>query len=595
MDTENPAMSFERSFRKKVEGIYEELGMDQKPIIQRPRTAHADLCLVTFPVAKARRVSPEELTREIRDMLERDDRWSLSVSGGYLNCNFNTSTFIDQGCRHMDSDLEGFGRGAGKGNRIIVEHTSANPNGPFHVGRARNPIIGDTLVKLLRFTGYDVAAQYWVNDMGKQVMILVWGLKNIDEDDLPVPGRKKSDHELVRFYQEANARLESDPSVEKMINDVLKRYEEAVAQGDWSRRISAEDAVEIRAEDVKNACKRVLDGMTSSLSCMNVVLDEFIYESRVVEDGSLQKVVDDLKKSPLCREEDGAFYLDLSEEIRGGDDDKFKRRFVFTRSDGSALYTTRDLAYHKWKMDRCDAAIDVLGEDHKYQSRMLSLALRELGSERFPEVVFYSFVSLPHGKMSTRRNRVVFLDDLLEEAVNRAREEVEKRRDDLSSEELDRISEIVGIGALRFNMIKVQPEKKMVFKWEEALNFDGSSAPFVLYSYARASSILRKLPEGDHETKDWSKLIEPSEATLVKALLEFPKVMEKAADERKVHLVPQYLVELASAFNEFYRDCPVISDSDTGRRGARVFLVKALKDVLKKGLSVIGVEAPEHM
>ncbi|MEA3558476.1 MAG: arginine--tRNA ligase, partial [Candidatus Thermoplasmatota archaeon] len=559
-----------------------------------PRSGHADLCLVTFPIAKATGDPPQRITEEILAEMGEDDRWTLSASGGYLNCNFDQGEFIRQGLDHIGSDLDAFGKGKEKDTDIIVEHTSANPNGPFHVGRARNPMIGDTLVRLFRFAGYRVKAQYWVNDMGKQVMILVWGLKNLDASLLPKPGRNKTDHDLVRYYQEANERLENSPSIEKEINTLLKDYEEAVARKDWSLRISKGETPLIRAEDVRSACERVLEGMTSSLSRLNVNLDEFVYESRVVEDGSLVDVIEGLKKSALCREDKGAFYLDLSSEIKGGDDDRYKRRFVFTRSDGSALYTTRDLAYHRWKLAKCTEAVNVLGEDHKYQSMMLSLALRELGSKRYPEIVFYSFVSLPQGKMSTRRNRVVFLDDLLDEAVERAREEVLKRRDDLSEAELDSISEAVGIGALRFNMVKVQPEKKMVFRWEDALSFEGSSAPFVQYSHARACSILRKLDVQEIEP-DWSKLREGSEMGLVKKLLEFPGTMEAAASERKVHLVPLYLVELASAFNEFYRDCPVLSDKDHGRKSARVFLVKAVRHVLETGLDVLGIEAPGTM
>ncbi|MFW3146011.1 MAG: arginine--tRNA ligase [Thermoplasmatota archaeon] len=589
----NPAVTYEEAFREAVAAAFRRLGIVADPVIETPRSGHADLCLVTFPLAKELRKGPGEIADSIKDAVPADDRWSLTVSEGYLNCHFDLDRYIVEGGAHLWSELSRFGKGPDKDELFIVEHTSANPNGPFHVGRARNPIIGDTLVRLLRFAGYPVEAQYWVNDMGKQVMILVWGIHNISPSTLSEPGMDKPDHDLVRYYQAANSRMEGDPLVEKRINDLLLSYEEAVKDGDFDRALDEDGSITVR--DVRDACERVLKGMTASLRKMAVDFDSFVFESQVVEDHSLLGVIEGLKKSPLCREENGASYLDLSGEVKGGDDDKFKRRFVFTRSDGSALYTTRDLAYHKWKLSRCDHAVNVLGEDHKYQSMMLSMALRELGSEKMPETVFYSFVSLPEGKMSTRRNRVVFLDDLLEEAEFRAREEVMKRRPDLSEEEMEEISRAVGIGALRFNMIRVQPEKKIVFRWEDALNFEGSAAPFVQYSHARACSILRNLEGEKIADPEWTNLVEASEKELVKGLLRFPMVVEKAAGERKVHLVPQYLVELASAFNDFYRDCPVLAEGDSSRRAARIALVDIFRRVVADGLDVLGIAAPESM
>jgi arginyl-tRNA synthetase len=595
MDPVNPHISYEEAFRRAVQEAFNDLHIAVAPIIERPRSGHSDLCLVVFQLVKELGKNPQEITDMVKDAMGTDKRWTLEASGGYLNCIFDKDRFTRDTAAYIWSFKDSPGAGDPTGIRVVVEHTSANPNGPFHVGRARNPVIGDTLVRLLRLAGNQVEAQYWVNDMGKQVMILVWGLKNIDLSDLEETGRDKTDHRLVRYYQAANSRMEEDPDVDEQIGTLLKNYEEAVRDGEWDRLISPVGCCEVRAGEIKDACNGVLEGMVGSLARMGVSLDRFVYESRVVEDHSLWDVIEGLKRSPLCREEDGAFYLDLSDLIKGGDDDKFKRRFVFTRSDGSALYTTRDLAYHKWKLDGCDRAINILGEDHRYQSLMLDLALDELGTGKKPEAVFYSFVSLPEGKMSTRRNRVVFLDDLLDEAVDRAREEVENRREDLDPDELQRIAHIVGIGALRFNIVKVQPEKKIVFRWEEALNFDGATAPFVQYSHARACSILRNHGSGVDGKMDWSKLVEKAEKDLVKKLAEFPLVVQKAAEDRKVHLIPQYLVEVSSGFNEFYRDCPVLNEKDRDRMMARLALVMITRNVLSTGLETLGITAPEMM
>ncbi len=590
----DPSQEYSDSFKKAVVDVFARLGITDDPIIETPRSGEADRCLVCFPLAKELGGRPDEISQRIEKEMVVDPRWSLSSQGGYLNCIFDGERYVRDCASHLWGLGEDISEDRRAGEKLIVEHTSANPNGPFHVGRARNPIIGDSLVRLMRCAGYDVEAQYWINDMGKQAMILVWGLANIPKDEIPPSERDKRDHDLVRFYQAANARMEKEEKVQKEINSMLKRYEEAVAVGDHDRIISDTGSNIVRAREVRNACDLVLEGMTDSLGRLNVFLDSFVYESMVVEDGSLKEVIRKLSESPLCRDEGGARYLDLKDIIKGGGDDRFKKRFVFTRSDGSALYTTRDLAYHEWKLNRCTRAVNILGEDHRYQSTLLKLALKEMGSDRFPEVVFYSFVSLPEGKMSTRRGRVVYLDDLLDEAVDRARVEVLKRRGDLSESEVERISRTVGIGALRFNVIKVQAEKKMTFKWEDALSFEGSSAPFIQYSHARACSILSRAGMEEKEI-DWGKLVEGAEKGLVKTLSRFPGMVRTCAAGNKPHLMANYLVDCASSFNEFYRDCPVISEEDPERRWTRIALVEMSRRVLGKGLWTLGIDAPEKM
>lgn len=595
MDAPDPAEKYGGLFRQRVKDALDELGVSQDPIIERPRKGEADLCMVCFPLARELKMKPDAIALELKERIDDTDMFDVEVNGGYLNCIYRRPDYINDICNHLWAMRGELGKGMKRGKSIIIEHTSANPNGPFHVGRARNPIIGDTLVRIMKHAGFDVSSHYWVNDMGKQVMILVWGLANLEADDLPPSERDKEDHDLVRYYQKANSLMEEDATILEVVNSMLKRYENAVADGDLDRIISVDGSKPVRAFEVRDACNRVLEGMKGSLGRLNVLEQDMIYESKVVEDGTLFDVIEGLSRSPLCRKEEGARFIDLSDLIEGGDDDRFKRRFVFTKGDGSALYTTRDLAYHKWKMEKCDLAVNILGEDHRYQAQMLYHALGELGIESRPESVFYSFVSLPEGKMSTRRNRVVFLDDLLDDAVQRAREEVEKRRTGLSADELDRISTSVGIGALRFNIIKVQPEKKIVFRWEDALNFEGSAAPFVQYSHARACSILEKIGNSEAGEVDWSGLVEKAERDLALKLYEFAEVVDRSATGRKVHLIAVYLVDVASRFNDFYRDCPVMSEDNDRIRNARIALVDLAREVLDTGLSLLGVNAPSSM
>ena len=541
-----------------------------------PSPDKGDLSFACFPLAKILKKPPQEISVEIARAVGKGE-WidRVEACGGYVNFFINIEKLCAETVRLIREMDEKYGSFESRKEKVIIEHTSANPNGPLHVGRARNPIIGDTLVRVYRFYGYNVRSQFYVDDLGKQVAILAWGLKNIDPSTLPPPSREKADHHLVRFYQKAYQMMEENPDVEEEINEITRLCE----SGD-----------EKTIEMVREAYEKALDGIKESLKRINVEFDEFVEESRFVRDGSVYKVVEELKKSRYAGSEDGAWYIDLKEfGIQGRD-----TRFFFTRKDGTTLYATRDIAYHIWKLNQADIVINVLGEDHKLEAKQVEIALRILGMKRLPKVVFYSFVTLPEGKLSTRRGRVIYLDDLIDEAIERAYQEVKKRRgDELDEKKLRKIAEIVGIGALRYNIVKIQPEKDIVFKWEEALNFEGDSAPFVQYAHARACSILRK--ESAPEKITVRNLKHPSEISLVKVLSRFPNVVKISCTQNRPHLIPSYLFELASTFNQFYRDCPVLKAESEEIKKERLTLVDSVRIVLRNGLSLLGIEAPEEM
>ena len=463
-----------------------------------------------------------------------------------------------------------------KNKKVIVEHTSANPNGPLHVGRARNPIIGDTIVRIFKAAGYNIESQFYLDDMGKQVAILAWGVNNLNPKDIPKSEYDKSDHKKVGFYQLANKLMEEDNTVSEEINQLVKRSEE----GD-------KKAIEL----AHIAYEPVLKGIKESLSRINITVDKYIPESDFVKDKSVDFVVEKLKKSKYCGTEEGAFYLDMEPfGIQGRN-----TKFIFIRKDGTTLYATRDIAYHLWKAKQADLLINVLGEDHKLESKQVEIALNLLGEKKVPKVIFYSFVSLPGGKMSTRRGRVVYLDELIDECVKRAYDEVKKRREkELSEKKMKDIAEKIGIGALRYNIIKVQPEKDIIFKWEEALNFEGNASPFIQYSHARACSILSK-KQDEIKDVDASLLNHYSEISLIKKLTSFPVVIDEACEAFKPHIITTYLFEVASLFNQFYRDCPVLPEQNNKLRIGRLALVDATRIVLQNGLNLLGIDAPKEM
>jgi arginyl-tRNA synthetase len=492
--------------------------------------------------------------------------------GGYVNGLLHYPTFGERTLKCILEEREGYGRSAPIDRMVIVEHTSVNPTGPIHVGRARNAIIGDTLSRLLEWSGYDVIREYLVNDAGKQVLTLVWGCENLSEEDVVPPDRDKEDHRLVRYYQKASELLE-DPKVAEQVEEMVRQFESGDRQ---------------LIQKVRNTCQRMMDGILESLSRLGVEFDSYFWEDQTILDGSSRKVVERLREAGYCGEEDGALYIDMEPYGIVGRDS----RWFITRKDGTTLYTTRDLAYHLDKFRRGDEAINVLGEDHKLEFQQLSVALKLLGVDRKVEALFYAYVSLPEGRLSTRRGRVVHLDDLMDEAEERAYLEVRKRREDLSEEEMRRIAQAVGIGAVRYNIVKVQPEKRIRFQWEEALSLEGQTAPFLQYSYARACGILRKA--GGLDQWDPRLLKHPQEQALLKLLARFPSTVKECAASRRPHQMANYAYDVATTFNLFYRDCPVLQ-AEPALRSARLALVEASRVVLGNSLECLGLRALEEM
>ncbi|MDR0508448.1 MAG: arginine--tRNA ligase [Candidatus Methanoplasma sp.] len=535
----------------------------------------ADLAVPCFSFSKELRSDPKAIAERLAANIAPSGLISsVSALNGYLNFMMDDTALIGETLKRIIAEGDAYGSMPENGIKINVEHTSTNPTGPIHVGRARNPIIGDTLARSLKRCGYDVQTEYYVNDVGKQVVILTWGVNNVPKGSVTEEDRDKTDHRLVAYYREANKRMEEDSEVKEHIAEMLRRFEDG-------------DEEVIRS--VRKTAEAMLEGLKETLADINVELDNYTWESDFIMDGSAKDVVDRLKGSKYAGQtEDGAWYVDLKDFGVQGKNTKF----TFTRSDGTTLYTTRDLAYHLDKFKRADRAVDVLGEDQKLGSKQLCSALEILGSKKVPEAMFYSFVSLPEGKMSTRKGVVVYLDDLIDEAVSRAVNEIRSRRSDLSEEEMLNIARKIGIGAIRYNIVRVHPEKQFVFKWDEALNFDGNSGPYIQYVHARACSMLSKAGKYDCCT-DPGMFTDEYERALIKSLSKFGRVIKEAGEERRVHVLPAYGHEVAVAFNQFYAMVPVLASDEN--RNSRLTLVECTRTVLRNVLDCLGIDCPEEM
>ncbi|HIH64255.1 MAG TPA: arginine--tRNA ligase [Methanothermobacter thermautotrophicus] len=555
----------EKEARDSITAALEKLGIKVPPEIkleEPPNPQLGDLAsTVSFELAGELRRAPIEITADIMSVIETPEIFeTIESKGPYINF------FVDYGrfsSRLLESIQDDYGSHPPREERVILEHTSANPNGPLHIGHIRNAIIGDSLARILRMAGYDVETQYYVNDMGRQIAMIVWGLLNLDGDLEDYPG-DKMDHRVGKLYFEVNQRLKENPGIRDEVDELIRKYEAGENE-----------------ELFRKVVEYCLSGMEETMKRLHVHHDRFVWEGQFVRDGTVDRVIESLRKTGYTGEND-VLYLDLEEF-------GLEKELVLTRSDGTSLYSTRDIAYHLQKSEEGDVIIDVLGSDHKLAAEQVGIAVELLGGKR-PEVIFYEFITLPEGSMSTRRGVFISVDELMDEAHSRALYEVKKRRD-LPDDVADDIAESIGNGAIRYYIARLSPEKHIVFRWDDALSFERGCAS-IQYAHARACKLLEKASfTGEEDIEDGWKP-EGDERELVRLLARFPVVVEESALARRVHPVAQYAQDLANTFNSFYRSTPVIgSDFE----GARLRLVDSVRKTIRNALNLLGIHAPETM
>lgn len=538
-----------------VKGIFPEVNERD---IALDQSGHGDLAFRAFQVMKERGLKPEEIFARINELLGKEDFIEkMDFTGGYINFTLNPSRLMNA----IWKEIEGTGRFPDifqDPERISVEHTSTNPTGPIHIGRIRNSIIGDSLAKLVDRYGYRVTTQYFINDSGRQVASLFAGYKKyLDSADPTV-------YDLLEAYKKVTIDLEKGGELNSEVDQIIRDYESGDQQ---------------TIDGIRKICSIILNSINSSLENIGIKIDDYTWESDLIRAGDVERVLEDLEEE--LQEENGAKYV-LSNE----------RKMFMTRGDGTSLYFSRDIAYHMYKAQNFDWLIDVLGENHKEHAKHVEYVLKTLmGQENRLDFVFYSYVSLESGKMSTRKGQIVTLDELYNRAVEESYKVVREKRPELPEERLQEIASSVAVSAIRFHILKLNANKPMVFKWSEALNLEGDSAPFIMYSYARAASIMRKL--GD---TSWSmgETYNEHETSLIRQMYLYPYVLTESMNGLKPENIANYLLELTRKFNDFYTNCPVINAPENERK-RRVHIISAYRTIIKDASNLVGIRILEEM
>ena len=618
----------------------ERLTLEKPPSLEFGQLA-SSLC---FELAKKIGEKPLVLAEQLIDAL---DKSSLSLvekvvpaGGGYINFHVNFAKFSAltlESVRHGDTEY-GFIK-TDKPSKIIVEHTSVNPIHPIHIGQARNPMLGDAIARMLKSRGHTVYRHYYVDDVGRQTAVIAYGYKKLGK---PKP-KEKPDHFIGRIYTITSCLIEINRLKKELerakavsateeivkINKELDEWVSIAAElkekfpelfENLLRKISEDEnpedmvnelnrAYEAGDERAKNLVREVselcLEGFKETLSRVGVFYDSWDWESELVWSKQVEDVLNKLRKTPYIFALGSVLEFDAEKVARefglkrklGLREDHEIPSLTLVRADGTTLYTTRDIAYTLWKFKKAEKVINVVGMEQTLAQLQLKIALYALGYGNLADNVVhfaYNLVTLPGYKMSSRRGRYITLDEVIDESIKRAYEEVSKRSPHLSEEEKKDIANFVGIGAVRYALVEVAPSKPVVFTWDRVLNFERNSAPYIQYSHARACSILRKAARKP-ENPAYELLKEKLEHEIVLALASFPDTFTEATEFLKPNVIADFANALADKFNTFYNALPVIKAEPKELSDARLALVDAVRIVLRNALNLIGVVAPERM
>ncbi len=558
-----------------------------------------NLTIVVFPWVKEARTSPENLGKALGEWLVANEPavGAFNVVKGFLNLTI-TPSFWNSVLTGIEADPEfGITPVTPESPLVMVEYSSPNTNKPLHLGHLRNILLGSSLSRILAAGGNRVVRTNIVNDRGIHICKSMLAWKKWFDGATPESAGVKGDHLVGDCYvafsshlkEETEAIMKANPGIEK---DAAEAQTELMAEARAMLRAWEAGDPEVRALwEMMNGW--VYAGFDESYKRMGVGFDKIYYESQTYLDGKA-KVLEGLEKGLLYRRDDGSVWADLTAE---GLDHK-----LLLRSDGTSVYMTQDIGTAKQRFDDypIDRMIYVVGNEQNYHFQVLSILLDRLGFKWGKDLVHFSYgmVELPEGKMKSREGTVVDADDLMEEMKSTAREVSSQlgKLDGLSEAEIDAIAETVGMGALKYFLLKVDPRKNMVFNPKESIDFNGNTGSFIQYTYARIRSVLRRAEAAGLERADYSGVTPGSkEIDLIQHLSDFPDVVKEAGRSFSPALIANYVYELVKEYNQFYHDCPIMREEDAAVRSLRLALSDATARVVRTGMGLLGIDVPERM
>ena len=581
---------------RSVGALYGEQEGEVLQIQKTRKEFEGDFTLVVFPLLRRSRKSPEATATEIGEHIvaNNPEVSAFNVIKGFLNISLSADFWAER-FAEMRAD-EDFGQADATGRTVMIEYSSPNTNKPLHLGHIRNNLLGYSVAQILKANGHNVIKANLVNDRGIHICKSMLAWKLYGNGETPASSGMKGDHLVGKYY------VEFDKHYKEQIKQLIAEgvcEEEAKKQAPIMQEAQAMlRKWEAKDEEVYSLWQTmngwVYDGFDVTYKALGVDFDKVYYESQTYLLGKdiVQKGLD---AGVFFRKEDNSVWIDLAAD---GLDQK-----LLLRGDGTSVYMTQDLgtAFRRFEDNKLDDMIYVVGNEQNYHFQVLKLILKKLGHDWSDNITHlsYGMVELPEGKMKSREGTVVDADDLIADMVSTAREMSQElgKLDGCTDEEAEAISKMVGLGALKYFILKVDPKKTMLFDPRESIDFNGNTGPFIQYTHARICSVLRKAAESgiDYAGRvvgiDYLK----EEIELIKTLSDYPSVVASAGENFAPSIIGAYIYDLAKSFNSYYHDHSIMREENVKVRQMRLQLASEVARVIRTGMALLGIEVPERM
>ena len=558
-----------------------------------------DITLVVFPFVKIARKSPEQTAEQLAAELKNQYPMirSYNIIKGFLNLSIDSSYWLSElEIMHAESRF-GTKMPDENADLMMIEYSSPNTNKPLHLGHIRNNLLGFSIAEIQKANGWQVVKTNIVNDRGIHICKSMLAWKLFGNGETPESTGMKGDHLVGKYY------VEFDKAYKAEIRELMEKglsEEEAKKEAQLIKQ--AQEMLlkwEQGDEEVRSLWHTmnswVYTGFDETYRKLGVNFDKIYYESETYTQGK-EKVEEGVAKGVFYQREDNSVWADLTAD---GLDEK-----LLLRADGTSVYMTQDIGTAKIRYEEypIKKMVYVVGNEQNYHFQVLSILLDKLGFAWGKDLVHFSYgmVELPEGKMKSREGTVVDADDLVEEMISTARETSQElgKLDGITEEEAVNIARMVGLGALKYFILKVDPKKNMTFNPKESIDFNGNTGPFIQYTHARIKSVLRKADEQgiSHKSLTGKNIpLSEKENYLVQTLAEFPQIVKEAGDEFSPALIANYIYELVKEYNQFYHDFSILREENADLKVFRLVLSETIANVIKTGMGLLGIEVPERM
>lgn len=553
-----------------------------------------NLTIVVFTFLKASHKRPEDTAQEIGEYLVANCEAveKFNVIKGFLNITIKPSFWTSVLQSVEATENFGFKPVTDDSRLVMIEYSSPNTNKPLHLGHVRNNLLGFSLAKIMEANGNKVVKTNIVNDRGIHICKSMLAWLKWGNGITPEKAGKKGDHLIGDFYVAFDKHYKEE--LQQLMDGGMTK-EEAEANSTLMKEARTmlkkwEDGDEEVRSLWRTMNEWVYAGFDETYARMGVSFDKIYYESNTYLEGK-EKVLEGLEKGIFYRKDDNSVWADLTAD---GLDQK-----LLLRTDGTSVYMTQDIGTAKLRFQDypIDQMIYVVGNEQNYHFQVLSLLLDKLGFSWGKDLIHFSYgmVELPNGKMKSREGTVVDADELMDEMIATARKMSEGRLKGVPEEEMDDVYRIIGLGALKYFILKVDPRKNMLFNPQESIDFNGNTGPFVQYTYARIRSVLRKSDEADAATDITAYEPNEKEIEIIQRIADFPSVVSEAGRTYSPALIANYVFELAKGYNQFYHDYSILKEENGVARAFRLHLSRTVADIIRRGFSLLGVEVPERM